>query len=305
MPVLIHAGRGIPALGEHALALADEFPAAKVDPRPRRRSRISGGSGRACRTLRMSSWTPRGGTPPISQRSSRSFRRPDPVRERRALRSAARRRADDAALWPPGRPHPAAGCDRSPASSSSASSPGRILDDLGAAPGRERLTSDLLVERRLQLRSSSASGAWWRAVRPRSRSRWRALRATCRTTTPTQPPWPRSRTPGRLRRPPAGARLAARVQLRRNPADPARPSCWRERPTCPAPGSTRRVGRLGSPERRGGGAVRIAVTSDGLGALVAGLFLVVTFAPSASELEAVAGDAAVVDEEVTSARRRA
>ena len=30
VPVLIHAGRGIPALGEHALALAEEFPAAKV-----------------------------------------------------------------------------------------------------------------------------------------------------------------------------------------------------------------------------------------------------------------------------------
>jgi predicted TIM-barrel fold metal-dependent hydrolase len=30
VPVLIHAGRGIPALGEHALALADEFPGAKV-----------------------------------------------------------------------------------------------------------------------------------------------------------------------------------------------------------------------------------------------------------------------------------
>src|SRR3989440_11437967 len=30
VPVLIHAGRGIPALGEHALTLADEFPGAKV-----------------------------------------------------------------------------------------------------------------------------------------------------------------------------------------------------------------------------------------------------------------------------------
>ena len=30
VPVLIHAGRGIPALGEHALSLADEFPGAKV-----------------------------------------------------------------------------------------------------------------------------------------------------------------------------------------------------------------------------------------------------------------------------------
>jgi uncharacterized protein len=30
VPVLIHAGRGIPALGEHALGLADEFPGAKV-----------------------------------------------------------------------------------------------------------------------------------------------------------------------------------------------------------------------------------------------------------------------------------
>jgi predicted TIM-barrel fold metal-dependent hydrolase len=30
VPVLIHAGRGIPALGEHAIALADEFPGARV-----------------------------------------------------------------------------------------------------------------------------------------------------------------------------------------------------------------------------------------------------------------------------------
>lgn len=30
VPVLIHAGRGIPALGDHALALAEEFPAARV-----------------------------------------------------------------------------------------------------------------------------------------------------------------------------------------------------------------------------------------------------------------------------------
>ncbi len=63
-PILIHAGRGIPALGLHAVELAGEFPDARLILAHAGICDLSAGSGASRPTTRTSSSTPPGGCRP-------------------------------------------------------------------------------------------------------------------------------------------------------------------------------------------------------------------------------------------------
>ena len=88
LPVLVHAGRGIPALGRHAVEATGRHPGHAPDPRPRRHLRPRLDLARGARPpqplLRHLLVVARG--PPGAVRARAA--RPDPDGERRALRLA-------------------------------------------------------------------------------------------------------------------------------------------------------------------------------------------------------------------------
>ena len=75
LPVLIHAGRGIPALGRHAIAARRGVPGRAPDPRPRGRQRPRLDLASGARTARTCCSTPPGGSRPTCWRCSRWSRR--------------------------------------------------------------------------------------------------------------------------------------------------------------------------------------------------------------------------------------
>ena len=75
VPMLIHAGRGIPALGREHGAARGALPGRDADPRPRRDLRPRLAVAGAARPPQRARSTRRGGTPSTSSRCSRSRRR--------------------------------------------------------------------------------------------------------------------------------------------------------------------------------------------------------------------------------------
>ena len=89
MPVLFHAGRGIPHLGEAVVDLARALPRRPADPRPRRHQRPRLDRAATPPSCRISSSTPRGGWSPTPPAVRDDPARADPLRERHALRPGA------------------------------------------------------------------------------------------------------------------------------------------------------------------------------------------------------------------------
>ena len=167
LPVICHAGRGIPALGRHAVDLCGRVPGGAADPRPRRHLRPGLDLARRRRAARTSSSTPRGGLPATCSRCSRTCRPGQVLFGSDAPYAHARLRGlHRAALRPPGRPR---------RTSRSARVVGGQLErllareeplDLGPAPGAGRIDADPLLDRALHVpRERDRPGAARRRAR--------------------------------------------------------------------------------------------------------------------------------------------
>ena len=197
VPILIHAGRGIPALGQNTVELSQRVPGRAAHPRPRRGLRPRLALAACCPTTRTSSSTPRGGTRPTSSRCSRSW-------------------PAGTILWasdsPYGQPIVAA-LQHAPLRAA-----GRA-ERRGAALDHRR--PDRPPGRRARTRSTSARAPG--AVEPRAATRcWTASSPTSR------PPWAaRSAAPTRTSRSRSPAWPAPSATTRRTPTSAAPcSSCW-------------------------------------------------------------------------------